>query len=62
MNLALVAVNATVFTSFEDVQIYAKDVGLPDSYRTADQMLNIANYVLQRENVTKGSDGQTDWR
>lgn len=39
--------------AFEDVKMYDKDVGLPDSYRTPDQMLNIANYVLQRENVTK---------
>jgi len=77
MNLALVAVDATIFTlnavayclwnndmknidnqlsllksAFVDVQIYARDVGLPDSYCTPEQMLYIANYVLQKENVT----------
>lgn len=40
-------------SAFADVQIYARDVGLPDNYCTPEQMLYIANYVLQRENVTK---------
>lgn len=39
--------------AFVDVQTYAKEVGLPDDYCTPEQMLYIANYVLQRENVTK---------
>lgn len=36
-----------------NVMEYNIEVGLPENYRTAEQMLNIANYVLQRENVTK---------
>ena len=40
-------------SAFNDVVEYDKDEGLPDDYRTPEQMLNIANYVLQRENVTK---------
>jgi hypothetical protein len=80
LNLALVAVDATIFTlnavaycfwnndmknvdnqlsllksAFVDVQIYNRDVGLPDSYCTPEQMLYIANYVMQKENVTKDS-------
>ena len=40
-------------SAFEDVKMYDIEVGLPENYRTPVQMLNIANYVLQRENVTK---------
>ncbi len=36
-----------------DVMSYDNSTGLPDKYRTPDQVLNIANYVLQKENVTK---------
>ena len=78
MNLALVAIDATIFTldaiacylwnndmqninkqldmmrsALVDVMTYNKEVGLPKKYRSAEQMLNIANYVLQGENVTK---------
>ena len=40
-------------SAFEDVLMYDREVGIPEQYRTPEQMLNIANYVLQRENVTK---------
>ena len=40
-------------SAFEDVMTYKNEVGLPQNYCTAEQMLYIANYVLQGENVTK---------
>ena len=40
-------------SAFGDVMTYKNEVGLPQNYCTAEQMLYIANYVLQGENVTK---------
>ena len=40
-------------SAFSRVQMYDKEVGLPEKYCTPEQMLYIANYVMQRENVTK---------
>ena len=34
------------------VEMYDKYIGLEDEYRTPEEMLNIANYVFQKENLT----------
>ena len=39
-------------SAFEDVKMYVQREGFPQEYKTANQMLYIANYVLQKENVT----------